>query len=245
MSNGKDSFMKSLNNAAFDKALLVKNQFEEQAWASNQVLCGIDEVGRGCLAGPLVTAAVILPIFTSSDLLRDSKTMTEAQRLKAYSWIVTHAWWATGWVHHRIIDTYGIGQATSMAMKKAIMQVTATCASTPKAFVVDAVNLSLQDTSYAGVPVYSFCKGESLSSSIAAASIVAKVARDECMHRYNSIFPHYYFDKHKGYGTKQHCTILSSISQSLIHRKTFKYPLFYEEKKEVYDRGEQTVCRSD
>lgn len=244
MSNGKDDFMKSPNNAAFDKTLLVKNQFEEQAWASNQVICGVDEVGRGCLAGPLVAAAVILPVSMYSDLLRDSKTMTEAERLKAYSWIVTHAWWATGWVHHRIIDTYGIGQATSMAMKKAITHIATTCAPIPQVFVIDAVKLSLHDTSYSSVPVYSFCKGESLSSSIAAASIVAKVTRDECMRRYNSIFPHYYFDKHKGYGTRQHCAVLSSACQSLIHRKTFKYPLFYEEKKEVNDRGEQTVCGS-
>lgn len=160
--------------------------------------------------------------------------MSEPERLKAYTWITQNAWYGIGIIHHRAIDSYNIHQATLMAMKKAFMHVTASCPQTPSCLVIDAMELKLSDTSYAHVPVYAFYKGESLSDSIAAASIVAKVTRDTLMTNYNTMFPHYYFDEHKGYATQKHKTALADRPSSLIHRTTFL--------KEPDNGGQQTIC---
>lgn len=238
-------FMKSNARGMLREPSPEKNQFEHQAWASGQVICGVDEVARGCLAGPLVAGAVILPTNTDYRLLKDSKLMTETQRTEAYFWIVKHACWATGWVHHRVIDRYGIELATRMAMKKAVMHVSTMSPVSATALVVDAVRLSLQGTSYANLPVHAFFKAESLSCSVAAASIVAKVTRDRLMPTFATLFPHYSLEHHKGYGTKQHKLALEKFSRSLIHRRTFIYSAFEDEKKGQYVGGAQTICGSD
>lgn len=237
--------MKNHVRRVFREPSPQKNQFELQAWASGQVICGVDEVARGCLAGPLVAAAVILPINTDYHLLKDSKLMTEEQRNEAYCWIVKHAWWATGWVHHRVVDRYGIELATRIAMKKAFIHVSIISPVHVSALVVDAIRLSLQGTQYGSLPVHAFCKAESLSCSVAAASIIAKVTRDRLMPTFGRLFPHYFFEKHKGYATKQHKLALEQFSQSLIHRKTFMYSALEHKKKEQYVAGEQTICGSD
>lgn len=200
--------------------LLTKNHFELQAWQQGKLVCGIDEVGRGCLAGPVVACALILPIGTAPDFLQDSKTMTARQRERAAAWIQTECRYAFGIVNHRTIDSHNIYQSTLMAMKKAVVNLLSS-STEPATIVVDAMPLSMQNTCYSSIPVHYFCKGEMLSSSIAAASIMAKVYRDDLMSKANIIFPGYFFDVHKGYGTAKHQQAIKTNAQSLIHRCSF------------------------
>lgn len=232
--------MTSRIKAEPDKLLITNGQFEATAWTLNEVICGIDEVGRGCLAGPLVAAAVILPPHMNHPLLKDSKVMSEPERLEAYAWITGNAWYATGIVHHRIVDNHNVWQATLIAMKKAFIHVTTRCPWRPSAVVIDAMPLKLIDTSYADIPVYAFCKGESLSPSIAAASIIAKVKRDALMKRLNTIFPGYYFADHKGYATEKHTIALWAQPKSLVHRITFATPTLPYKKKGTSCEGKQS-----
>ncbi len=198
-----------------------KNYFEQKAWAAGQVICGIDEVGRGCLAGPLVTAAVILPLGKVSPLLKDSKTMTADQREEAFAWIDTHCIYSIGIVHHRLIDQKNIWYATLTAMKKAVIHLLATTQLIPAHIVIDAMPLSLADTCYAHIPVSYFTQAERKSSSIAAASIVAKVKRDVLMTRFDTIFPGYNLAGHKGYSTPDHKKIVQEKNSLIIHRTSF------------------------
>src|SRR5579863_9600369 len=100
---------------------IKKNSFELAAWNDQRFVIGVDEVGRGCLAGPLVAAAVILPLNKAHSMLKDSKIMTPIERLKAFKWIKKHCWYGIGIVHNRIIDKHNIWQATIIAMKKALI----------------------------------------------------------------------------------------------------------------------------
>ena len=155
-----------------------KNHYENAAWDVQSVVCGIDEVGRGCLAGPLVAAAVILPIGKNSRLIKDSKLMEAPDREKAAKWIRKHCIYAIGIVHNRLIDQHNIYQADLIAMKKALVNLLAICPQVPSTILVDAMPLQLSDTNFKDIPVHYFPFGESKSSSIAAASIIAKVTRD-------------------------------------------------------------------
>jgi ribonuclease HII len=198
-----------------------KNFYEKNAWIEQGVVCGIDEVGRGCLCGPVVTGAVILPPGKLFPLLKDSKILTEADRLKAYAWIMKHCWYGFGFVHHRLIDQHNIWQATLIAMKKALLHACAQCPHVPQAVLTDAMPLKLFDTHYATMPVYFFTKGESKSSSIAAASIIAKVKRDAIMDKFAPLLPGYFLEDHKGYCTLKHRQAIKEQSYSIIHRHSF------------------------
>jgi ribonuclease HII len=199
-----------------------KNHFEQLAWGQKQLICGLDEVGRGCLAGPVVTAAVILPLNKTSPLLKDSKLMTPEERLKAYHWIEKNCQYGVGIVHHRLIDRHNIWHATLIAMKRALLNLLSIAPERPSAIVIDAMPLQLFDTSYKDIPVYYFPFGERKSSSIAAASIVAKVCRDALMMRAEEAFPGFYLGQHKGYGTPLHKRIIiQSKTELVIHRKSF------------------------
>ncbi len=200
---------------------IKKNAFEHEAWARQKLICGIDEVGRGCLAGPLVTAAAILHPGKNSRLIKDSKLLTEPERLKAYDWLIKNSWHGIGIVHHRLIDQHNIWHATLIAMKKALVHALATTPTRPECILVDAMPLNLSDTSYHDIPVRHFYKGESKSSSIAAASIIAKVTRDAMMTRLEPLFPGYHLAQHKGYSTPLHKTCVQEKSPSIIHRQSF------------------------
>ena len=163
--------------------------FEKAAWLEGRLVCGIDEVGRAVLAGPLVTAAVIIPANKHMPLSKDSKVLTLEEREKAARWILKHCWYGYGIVHNRLIDERNIWQATLVAMKRALVQLLATSPHLPQAILVDAMPLNLLDTSYRDIPVYYFPKGEKLSTSIAAASIIAKVKRDAIMSSLDPVFP--------------------------------------------------------
>lgn len=205
---------------------LKKNQFEAESWANQRVICGIDEVGRGCLAGPLVTAAVILPVHINTRNLKDSKVMTPEERMVVYNWLIKRCWYGIGIVHHRFIDQHNIWQATLLAMKRALNHALAICPLRPEKIVIDAMPLELSDTAYPDIPVHYFPHGERKSSSIAAASIIAKVRRDALMTRLDPVFPQYHFAQHKGYSTALHKNALQNHQHSIIHRMSFVNNLY-------------------
>lgn len=174
---------------------------------------GIDEVGRGALAGPVCASCVILPRGFFSPLIRDSKTLTHSQRLTALEVIKAAALdIGTGWIAHEKIDEVNIYQATLMAMKLAVTEMSCS----PDYLLLDAMKLS--DVSIPQEPVK---KGDSKSISIAAASIVAKVARDAYMTELDSQYPQYGFSRNKGYGTQEHRNALKKYGPSPMHRRTF------------------------
>jgi len=214
-----------------------KDFFEAEAWKEGHLVVGVDEVGRGCLAGPVVTAAVAL-WGKKKRFLKDSKVMTAPEREAAYAWIVKNAYYAVGIVDHRTIDSINIWHATLKAMKKAVLHLNCQLATPPVAIVVDAMPLKLANTSYSRVPVHHFPFGESRSSSIAAASIVAKVTRDRLMQHFASLFEHYRLGEHKGYATIGHRRLVQEHGRSLIHRVSF----FVEG---LEDMNQQFVQESD
>lgn len=225
------------------KVNFPKNTHEFSAWQAQETVCGVDEVGRGCLAGPLVTAAVILHPHKTHRLLKDSKILTEAERLKAAAWIVKNAWYSYGIVHHRAIDQYNIWHATLMAMKKSVVNLLTICPQRPQAILVDAMPLNLANTNFDTIPVHYFCKGESLSSSIAAASILAKVKRDHMMTALSPSIPDYLLEKHKGYATASHQNAIRSLDRSIIHRQSFMKSL--TDSNHIPDtahENQQTIC---
>jgi len=202
-------------------ATFKKNTFELNAWTNNSFVVGIDEVGRGCLAGPLVTAAVILPMHTTYPLLKDSKIMTPQDRQKAFKWIKKRCWYGISIVHNRIIDKHNIWQTTLIAMKKALINVIEISAVTPSAILIDAMPLDTSDTHLHNIPVHRFYYGEKKSTSIAAASIVAKVTRDALMESFDAIIPGYKLAENKGYATVSHRNALKQQDHSIIHRMSF------------------------
>lgn len=220
--------------------------FDKKATADNVLICGIDEVGRGCLAGPVVVAAAMLKpsvlIETPMPFITDSKKMSSAQRQIAYTWLLENSWYALASVSHRAIDEENIYQATLLAMQRAVAQLMASTAQRPAAIFVDAMpSLCLPDTylSKAETPeniarlnpddpftnpwgkIISFCHGEEQCLAIAAASVIAKVTRDKTMEQLESVFPGYGLAAHKGYATPIHKNALQAKGLSLIHRASF------------------------
>lgn len=204
---------------------LSKSHFEKEAWGNNQFVCGIDEVGRGPLAGPVVVAAVILPQNTKYRLLKDSKLMSEQEREQAYAWIIKNCHYAVGYSSVHEIDTRNIYQATLHAMRRCLITLL-TQHHVPveqlRYVVIDAMPVQLpQQTINNMVTFHHFPYGESYSPSIAAASIIAKVTRDRLMKQFDLWIPGYEFGAHKGYGTALHQSALITKGQSIIHRKSF------------------------
>ena len=212
------------------KTRFNKNYFEEKVWSENNLICGIDEVGRGCLAGPVVVAAVVLFPYKLSRHLRDSKIMTPQEREKAYLWIVNHSWHSIALVHHRLIDTYNIYHATLIAMKRAYLQLMAQMHQKPTTIVIDAMPLRLENSIYTNTDIFYFPFGERKSSSIAAASIIAKVTRDRLMAtHFAHILPGYQLESHKGYATPPHKNLVRTLGPSIIHRTNFVKKLVFSD----------------
>jgi ribonuclease HII len=208
-----------------NKIKITKNFFEKDAWKDAFYVCGIDEVGRGCLAGPLVVAATILPINTRYNLLKDSKTLTPIQRIQAAIWIKKHCFSSIAFASPAIIDKYNIYRTTLLTMKKAFNQLLSTTLIPHKRIkylLVDAMPLKLDGSCYPStLQIRHFNYAESFSNSVAAASIIAKVTRDTLMESMTSLFVNYKMGKHKGYATHEHIKALISYGPTLIHRKTF------------------------
>ncbi len=196
--------------------------FEKKYWASGAYLCGIDEVGRGSLSGPLVTAAVILKPFKTHELLVDSKILSEKKRVKATEWILSNSWHAFGMADHHEINSLGIYQATQNAMKRALYSLLSQPeAPHPSKVLVDAIPLDISNPFSKTLEIEYFCYGETRSISIAAASIIAKTYRDELLTQLDMIYKNYDFKKSKGYGTKKHITGIITQGPCLMHRKLF------------------------
>lgn len=185
----------------------------EREYADCEYICGIDEVGRGPFAGPVVACAVILPKDCDILYLNDSKKLSEKKREALYDEIIAKAVsYGIGVVSEKVIDDINILQATYEAMRIAINNLSVQ----PDILLNDAVTIPLVDIKQ--VPII---KGDAKSASIAAASIVAKVTRDRMMDEFDSIYPGYEFSKNKGYGTKAHRDALKAIGPCEIHRRTF------------------------
>jgi ribonuclease HII len=200
--------------------LLISYFYESELWAQNALLSGIDEVGRGCLAGPVVTCAVILHPYATHPLLKDSKILTEKQRLKAAAWIKLNSWYSFGMADHTFIDNHNIYQATLMAMKRAYygLITQSNLPQQPQLLLIDAMPLKLENRA---IKILSFTCGESKSISIAAASILAKVMRDELMQETAKLFPGFHFESNKGYGAQKHQLGLKNLGPTIIHRDSF------------------------
>ncbi len=176
-------------------------------------IAGLDEAGRGPLAGPVVAAAVVLPARCRLAGCDDSKQLSPSEREQLYTVIAERAVGiGIGSASHEEIDRLNILEATRLAMRRAV----AALSPRPDSLLVDAVTLP-------GVtlPTRSIIKGDALSLSIAAASIVAKVTRDRLMEEYHRLYPQYNFVSHKGYGTEDHLRQLAAYGPCPIHRRTF------------------------
>jgi len=181
---------------------------------SDGLVCGIDEAGRGPIAGPVTAAAVILPSRFNVDVLDDSKSLTAAQRTDAASVIMQSAVsWGIGWATHQEIDELNILRATLLAMSRAVEVM----AVRPARLLVDGLYCPL-----CGIPGIAIVKGDASVPEIMAASILAKTARDAWMEEYARQEPGYLFDKHKGYPTEEHRRLVLELGPSRIQRRTFR-----------------------
>ena len=178
------------------------------------MIAGVDEAGRGPLAGPVVAAAVIIPVGERLSGIKDSKKLTERARERAFSLINDRAIAISiGVVSPKFIDEFNILKATLRAMKQATLAL----APSPEYLLIDGINAVP-----VSIPQKCLKKGDQLSQSISAASIMAKVYRDRIMHSYHEKYPEYGFSKHKGYGTKHHLAAIERYGPSPIHRLTYK-----------------------
>lgn len=189
-------------------------EFEKKIWAKGRIPAGIDEAGRGPLAGPVVAAAVVLPDDCKIDGLDDSKKLSPSKRQTIFDEIKKVAIsYAVAIVEPGEIDRINILQAALLAMEMSVKKLT----TKPDYLLIDGNQktslLLIQET---------IVKGDSKSCSIAAASILAKVTRDTIMEEYHSIYPEYNFKNHKGYPTKEHYQALREYGPCPIHRKTFR-----------------------
>ena len=186
-----------------------------------EIICGVDEAGRGPLAGPVCAAAVILPMGLEIPGLTDSKKLTDKKRRELFPVIKEQAVaYGIGFASHEEIDEINILQATYLAMERALAQLSVK----PDIALIDGN----REKDF-GLPVRTVVKGDSLSMNIAAASILAKVTRDDLMLELAEKYPEYGFEVHKGYGTKAHYEALRAHGASAIHRMTF-LKKFYGEK---------------
>lgn len=178
-----------------------------------QMICGVDEAGRGPLAGPVCAAAVILPPHLEIPGLNDSKKLTDKRRRELMPIIKEQAVaWGIGFASHEEIDEINILQATFLAMERALAKLEVK----PELALIDG-----NRKKDFGLPVKAVVKGDSLSANIAAASVLAKVTRDDLMEAKALEYPQYGFEIHKGYGTKAHYAALTEHGPCEIHRMTF------------------------
>ena len=190
------------------------NTFENEGYANGYLyIGGVDEAGRGPLAGPVVASVVVLKKGTKIPYVNDSKKLSEAKREELFEVIKKEALdYGIGIVDNEEIDEYNILNATYMAMKKALNSLS----KTPDYLLLDAVTIPNLD-----IKQFPIIKGDAKSISIASASILAKVTRDRIMYKYDEIYPEYGFKNHKGYGTKEHYEAIEKHGITPIHRKSF------------------------
>lgn len=196
-------------------------KFEHQCYDEGfEIVCGVDEAGRGPLAGPVCAAAVILPRDLEIEGLNDSKKLSDKRRRALFEQITAQAVsYGIAFATEQEIDEINILQATFLAMRRAMERLTVR----PSIALIDGN----RETNF-GLPVRTIVKGDSLSANIAAASILAKVTRDDFMMQQAELYPQYGFDVHKGYGTCAHYDALRKYGPCPIHRRTFLKKLYAE-----------------
>lgn len=195
---------------------LRKLKEEENGLYSDKIhlIAGIDEAGRGPLAGPVVVGVAIMPKDSMIEGINDSKKVSEKKREKLYDEITSEAIaWSVGIVDQTEIDEINILNATKKALTTAIQKLT----TKPDRILVDA----LEHIDTCGIPYTSIIKGDAKNYSIAAASIIAKVTRDRIMYEWDKVYPEYGFASHKGYGTAKHIQAIKENGICMLHRKSF------------------------
>lgn len=199
-------------------AAIIKNPYSDMlsnSFSSGLVEAGCDEAGRGCIAGPVVASAVILPSDFENPLLRDSKKLSEKIRYELREDIKEKAIaWAVGWVDHTEIDRINILKASFLAMHRALDQLTVR----PELLLIDGNRF----TPYQQIKHHCIVKGDDKFTSIAAASILAKTYRDDFMKEKAEIYPHYDWTNNKGYPTKSHREAIRVHGACPLHRKSFQ-----------------------
>lgn len=203
---------------------MISFDYEEMAKKEGyEIVCGVDEAGRGPLAGPVFAAACILPSEFDVSEIDDSKKLSEKKREKIFEAIIhSNVIWAIGTASVEEIDEINILNATFLAMKRAIEGLSVS----PSLVLVDG-----NRAPNTGFPERTVVKGDQLSFSIAAASILAKVSRDRYMLELDKKYPQYAFAKHKGYGTKLHYERIMEYGISEVHRKSFLKKFYAEDEK--------------
>lgn len=197
-------------------------QEEEKIWKRGyKVVAGIDEAGRGPLAGPVVAAAVFItpknfPLLKKNNLIKDSKELTPKKRRQAFDFLIKNVEWGTGIVSEKIIDKINILQATKLAMEKALKNLEKRSKMKADFVIIDGI----MKINY-GIKQKAIIKADKKVLSCSAASIIAKVTRDELMIKYDKKYPWYNFKQHKGYGTKEHLARLKKYGPCPLHRKSF------------------------
>jgi ribonuclease HII len=195
-------------------------QYEKKYKDKYRLIAGIDEAGRGPLAGPVVCACVIMQPDYMNDEINDSKKLSAKVRERLYEEIIHNSVsYAVSVIDNKVIDEINILNATKKGMYECFNKLKIK----PEILLVDAVKL---DTDIVNEAIIG---GDGLSFNIAAASIIAKVTRDKIMEDFDKIFPEYLFGKHKGYATKEHIELLQKFGATAIHRKTFIKNFFYEQ----------------
>ena len=190
-------------------------KFEEDIYSQGtNYICGIDEAGRGPLAGPVVVASVIMPKDSMIEGVNDSKKISEKKREKLYEEIIANAVsYSVGIVDQKEIDRVNILNATKAGLTESIKGLKVK----PEIILVDALN----GIDTCGIPYHSIIKGDAKCYSIAAASIIAKVTRDRIMRQWHEVYPQYNFIQHKGYGTAAHIQAIKEYGLCPLHRRSF------------------------
>ena len=198
-----------------EQGLIALKQIEEEIYNSGtKCICGIDEAGRGPLAGPVVVAAAIMPRYSMIEGVNDSKKVSEKKRAELYEIITREAIaYGVGIIDQKEIDRINILNATKEGLTMAIKELSVR----PDLIIVDA--LTKIDTD--GIAYRSIVKGDAKCYSISAASIIAKVTRDRIMRQWDEVYPQYGFAKHKGYGTAEHISAIKEYGLCPLHRLSF------------------------
>lgn len=194
-------------------------KYEENLYNEGyKFICGIDEAGRGPLAGPVVVGAAVMPRDSKLEWVNDSKKVTEKRREILYDRITEEALaWGVGIISEKEIDELNILNATKKGLHLALGEVIEKLKQKPDIVIVDA----LREIDTFEIPYQSIIKGDATCYSISCASILAKVTRDRIMREWNEVYPMYDFDKNKGYGTAEHIKALKQYGPCPIHRRTF------------------------
>ena len=189
----------------------IENNLHQKSF---QNICGIDEAGRGPLAGPVVVAGVIMPPNSMIEGVNDSKKISEKKREKLYDLIIEEAInYSVAIIGQDVIDDINILNATKQGVTKVVEELSIR----PDLVIIDA----LEHIDTKGIPYEAIIKGDAKCYSIAAASILAKVTRDRIMREWDNVYPQYGFAKHKGYGTAQHIAAIKEYGLCPIHRRSF------------------------